>query len=132
MFFTCKHIYFSKISYISSMNWKEFLKPDWRKIVLTVIILFLVTFLPVLLGFCTHVDFQCIKLSKCVTCVLAIQPFFVFLPYTGISYTPIGLTNIYYISSSYWILNYWVLDIITWYLLSCFIVWIYDKFRKKK
>jgi len=102
------------------MDWKEFLKPDWRKIVLTVIIFLLITFLPLLLGFCAPIS----TLVGGKQCLLVIQPLFMFLPSGSISYKPIA-TGLYFVPSLYWIL-----DIIFYYLLSCLIVWIYDKLKK--
>jgi len=100
------------------MNLKQFLKPDWRKIVIFVIIFILLFFIPLF-------------------------PKFSILP------TPVGVEGGTYIdwkslyselSVGYGTLadriNYIKIPIIincfVSYLLSCFIVWIYDKVRKKK
>jgi hypothetical protein len=42
------------------------------------------------------------------------------------------MSNTSQIISSAFSITGWVLGIIYWYLLSCLIVWIYDKFRKRK
>jgi hypothetical protein len=103
------------------MKWEKFFKPDWRKILIFVILFLLITFLPILLGFCATIP----TVVGDKQCLLVIQPFFVFLPSETISYKPI-VTGLYFVPSLYWIL-----DIIFWYLLSCLIVWIYDKVKKK-
>jgi hypothetical protein len=86
------------------MNWKEFLKPDWRKIVLTVILMFIP--LPM------YVDTFCSCYSPPCQCPKKIM-FYPLLLSLGI-----GLLTL-------------PIDLVISYLLSCLIVWIYDK-RKKK
>lgn len=90
------------------MNLKKFLKPDWRKIVI-----FLILFMSS--SFIIYFDTK-----------------FYFIGF------PLAF---YYKHPSYgrspsWIegfsLNYLLLDLILWYLLSCLIVWIYDKVKKKR
>jgi len=98
------------------MNWKEFLKPDWRKIVVFVILFILSSFISAYfntiysaIGFCS-----------------SIKAGFPLAFNTEISGIECGGD-----SSNFDIFSF-ILDIIFWYLLSCLIVWIYDKFRKKK
>ena len=83
---------------------KQFLKPDWRKIAVFVILFIIPFFIePLWTGFpLGFIPILCIELGSCV------------LDYSIINY-PFLMT-----------------DLIIWYLLSCLIVWIYDKFRKKK
>ena len=96
------------------MNIKQFLKPDWRKIVifvipitLTVISIFfnfkgsdVLLYFPILL---------CVIIPKCIT---------------GGGELP-QVNNVLYLLS--FIITYFI-----WYLLSCFIVCIYDKFNSVK
>jgi len=89
------------------MKWKEFLKPDWRKIVLTVItmIIFFPGYPPYYKGGGFPLNYlssgSCYAGSNIVSC--------------AIKETPINL----------------ILDIIIWYFLSCLIIWIYNKVKKK-
>jgi hypothetical protein len=93
------------------MTLKQFLKPDWRKIVIFVIILALVVIIIPLMN------------SG-------------FGRYTVI----VGFPLIFY-EETFWpsemektnflVLNF-IIDIIVLYIFSCLIIWIYDKSRKKK
>ena len=89
-----------------------------------VVIFLLITFLPILLGFCAPLPTPMSTTGK-TECLLVVQPLFIFLPSETISYNPIA-EGLYFIPSLYWIL-----DIIFYYLFSCLIVWIYDKVKKK-
>ncbi len=98
------------------MKWKQFLKPDWRKIVIFVVlsVIFLYLF------------------NNAVT--------------IGELYYPVkGFPVPYYYSRSggmlssgvlvdyipsFNLLNF-ILNITFWYLISCLIVWVYDKVKKK-
>jgi preprotein translocase subunit SecE len=94
------------------MNWKEFLKPDWRKIVLTIILFTIVT------GLKWYLFDTCLG---CYNTYFGVPLAF----YEKIVWPRENeMTN-------FLIFNL-IVDIIFWYLLSCLIVWIYDKFRKKK
>jgi hypothetical protein len=89
------------------MNIKQFLKPDWRKILITVVIMivFFPGHPPYYKGggfpLCYLCSGNCYGGSNIASC--------------GITEKPINL----------------ILDIIIWYLISCLIIWIYDKFKKK-
>jgi membrane protein implicated in regulation of membrane protease activity len=86
------------------MNWKQFLKPDWRKMVLFVILLILSLLY----------EWPCTRSSVCRGLIFSYATKF-------------------FLSDNYDILwVQFVLNIVIWYLLSCLIVWIYDKFRKRK
>jgi hypothetical protein len=92
------------------MNWKEFLKPSWRKIVLTVVLL--------ILGL--------IYVGWVESCI----PY----PCFGGPYSDRGFPLIWLRSSSFSASINWInffLDIVFWYLLSCLIIWIYDKFKRR-
>jgi len=74
------------------MNWKEFLKPDWKKILIAIIL-------------------------------FAIDRF-IYQYMTGV------VLNSNPLSTSEVILNH-IFAFIVFYLISCLIVWIYNKVRKK-
>ena len=94
------------------MNWKGFLKPDKRKIVVLIIILLFIS-LDILFGHITGI----------IGDILLKIPFFtLFCPSFGISSIFCLIQNIIAI----------IIIPIYWYLLSCLIVWIYDKIRKGK
>ena len=86
------------------MTLKQFLKPDWRKIVIFVVLfIFSSFFLPV--------------------------PSAISQNYMGL---PFSYLKGYYGEYSEFDVVSLLLDLIFYYLLSCLIVWIYDKFRKGK
>ena len=94
------------------MTFKQFLKPDWRKIVI-----FGVLFL--LFSLMSYV------ISGSFTDVLP------FIGFPSIFYRFGGMTMVgYYRSSEFYLFNL-LFDIIFWYLLPCLIIWIYDKVKKK-
>jgi len=110
------------------VKWKQFLKPDWRKTVVFIVLFFISSVLS-------------LKEIKGLPCILADMPFAcpevfsVFFPFPvwisidrNFSAIPNILYNLRNSSTNWFNL---IADIIIWYLLSCLIVWIYDK-RKKK
>jgi len=107
------------------MDWKKFLKPTPEKIVLAIVIL-ISSFLFLQLN--THYllvapasEFQ-IQFER-------FKEFFspIFLPLGIISFI---LLSVLYLSAGLGYFAY-VTELIYLYLISCFIFWIYDKFRKK-
>jgi len=114
MFLICKHIYFSKDFYKFSMNWKQFLKPDLRKIVIFVVLLVLSE-----IGFYKYWtvggSYDIILLSFII----------IFVKRSSFS---CGLDDNCW-NNSFYVAE--VLNIVFWYLLSCLVVWIYDKYFKK-
>lgn len=91
------------------MNLKQFIKPDWRKIVMLLILFILSSFISAYFGTKTLIGFgTSSKIGFPLIFYIQITP--------GIEYKA---------SSNFNILNF-ILDIIAWYLLSCLIVWIYD------
>ena len=82
------------------MNWKEFLKPDWRKV-----IIFIIGEIFILSIYYSYANYVMIAISTPIqeTFITWIVPFLIFV-------LPVSLI---------------------WYLLSCLIIWIYDK-RKRK
>ena len=90
------------------MNWKEFLKPDWKKIVGVVILSALIP-IPVSSCFCAGWDCICVIGQSLINILIT---------------SPHQLLYGYYFP-------FIIILILFYYLLSCLIVWIYDKVRKK-
>ena len=99
------------------MTLKQFLKPDWRKIVVLII-------LTIISSTVTYNELNCMTFGGGCTKSHGFPFAFYSIHYSVAS--PDAQPSYY--------LNYVSIipNIIIWYLLSCFIVWIYDKFRKKK
>jgi hypothetical protein len=120
------------------MNWKEFLKPNWRKIVIfviigiiSVLILAYYTFMNTCAGGCVSPNCGQLHCRIRITTLILIPSF----PLLTTNFTNVG--DDVNVELSFWSLGpNWqvvlVTSIIYWYLLSCLIVWIYDKFRKPK
>jgi len=122
------------------MNWKQFLKPDWRKIMVFVIFLIL-----------TSLTFFCSFTAKISSLITDLSPWdLTCMSYTtlffgsklepsvlGLLGNVIGslliIINIvpFYLVAFNNLLGTFVW-ILYWYLFSCLIIWIYDKFRKRK
>lgn len=99
---------------------KQFLKPDWRKIIIFIIVS-VVLFLPLLIwqkwkSELTSIGFP-IPFYSC-----HITGFYGFQPFVG---TVARGPYCFFSGSAL------IIDLIIWYFLSCFIIWIYDKLRKK-
>ena len=93
------------------MNWKKFLKPDWRKIVIFVILMIIPIPIP-LYASCKCFPAPC----NCPT-ELMFYPIIIMILLGAISISSLLLL---------------LVDMIVSYLLSCLIVWIYDKIKVKK
>jgi hypothetical protein len=111
---------------------KQFLKPDWRKIVIFVIILIIGFLIPILPAYCDISPFagMCAPGTTCNFKSIGLMKISdLFKDYGARNYCGIITydNNVFYQS-----IVFIVIDMIFYYLLSCFIVWIYDKFRKKK
>jgi len=94
------------------MNWKEFLKPDWRKIIIFLVVLSIFSFTTIVFLFMNEplTFFDCFP-KQCSSGVYdELHNIYVWRPFLS-EYLPISLVIIY--------------------LLSCFIIWIYDKVKKK-
>jgi len=87
------------------MNWKEFLKPDLKKVITFIII-----------------------------AVLGISYIFLFRVLAGLSILDLPSVLIFGVL----IENYYefgraiLVNVLYWYVLSCLIIWIYNKVKKKK
>ena len=120
------------------MNVKQFIKPDWRKVVLFVVLsILIILFMPISKGY-LFVD--CIPAFPCP----GGGPIFTSLITEITNQVTIGL-SIFYENPHYsveknlkdfasrhlfGIIIELIFAIIFSYILSCFIVWIYDKIRK--
>jgi hypothetical protein len=99
------------------MNWKRFLKPDWRKIILTVILIslsFLYIYEPVIMD--AYEAYRGL-------------PMFYWKYFTGTGLIVPGM-NLPEPVTEFLYLNL-IIDLIFWYFLSCLIIWIYNKVKKK-
>ena len=117
------------------MSWKEFLKPTSKKITWTVCIGVVTIFILLLphgisSGFDTT-DFVSILLSPPLGILFNYNVFYALLngvvPKDSWNYTLLNGN----IPNDLFLLGL-CLSIFYWYLLSCLIVWIYDKFRNSK
>ena len=101
------------------MDWKEFLKPDLRKILVFVILSLILYFIPIDASYESW-DVQGLPIPA-------------YICYKGEELTPFV---------SFWLINmpmppcgfiyqFLIIDLIFWYLLSCLIVWVYNKVKKK-
>jgi len=99
------------------MTLKKFLKPDWRKIVLTVILFSLIF---VVGSICNFLQEICsLQIIQYIKAFLLLPHIFIFFLLGNMNWFLLAV--LFFISS-----------IIYYYLLSSIIVWLYDKFRKPK
>ena len=106
------------------MNWKEFLKPDLEKIIIH-LILFIFLFLSFLSSLCMQLSVRCDPIFYTlvfplgyvgVIVSLTLLPFFIIMDFLNIPFPELVSLIVLAIES---------------YILSCLIIWIYDKARKK-
>jgi hypothetical protein len=114
------------------MTPKQFLKPNWRKIVVFIIIITIGFLIPLIPAYCDVSPFAGICAPE-MTCN---YNWFQLIRFSDLfeSYgarQPCGIVN-YDSNISYLSFSIIVVDIIFWYIMSCFIVCIYDKVKKKK
>lgn len=95
------------------MNWKGFLKPDWRKISMLFILEFFLTFIALLFGF---------KLPIWAVYLIAPNVLYLETTVTSLFTSPVELSLHGTVSN--------VIVLFYRYILSCLIIWIYDKVRK--
>jgi hypothetical protein len=88
------------------MNWKKFLMPDWIKVVLTVILFLISTRYTYTLGFDAPTSYG--------------FP----IPVYATGGFPMATVDFLYLGI--------IIDLIFYYLISCLIVWVYDKYKKKR
>jgi len=112
------------------MSIKEFFKPDWRKIVIFIFLAFILGNLLFLIS--TH--FFTAPHSDCRGCQTP-----EFLRILIQIFEPLGLSIFNYIDldiqagflRTFIISVIGLLDIIFWYFISCFIFWLFSRFKKK-
>ncbi len=125
------------------MNWKEFLKPDWRKIVIFIILIFFLTFMiydavgfavcsPILSE--TSLPLSIIKYPPWFRTLTWLNLFVNCLnnsygKFTGLVFNQDILS--YLLFGPLYIAGY-PGSLVYWYLLSCLYVWVYDKLMKRK
>jgi len=100
------------------MTLKQFFKPDWRKIVIFVILSALFLYL----------YFYCVVIWCESSLIWALA-----YPITLIYPLILALEEINLFL--FMVVNYFItvfISFLYWYVLSCLIVWIYDKLKKKK
>jgi len=106
------------------MNWKEFLKPTRWKIVLAIFIFLLNSVLLILINiYLVSTILENFRISNLVRYPSLIL---IFLLNPSIVY--FGFVSRSFVESVSGI----VINIFYWYILSCLIIWIYDKLKKKK
>lgn len=123
------------------MNWKQVIKPDWKKLVIFLSLIFLVIIIGQLFIFIKENIF-----------ILSFGPLdhsdYIWLPLSSGEFEPFNCGaftgrpcpavntggHMGAIVFEEFKVNYTFigLNLIFWYLISCLIVWIYDKFRKPK
>jgi hypothetical protein len=101
------------------MNIKQFLKPNWRKILLS-LILFLSIFYAI--------DFIFSNSFGVLSFIVLL--FFISIFY--VSKNPSNHENYVSPESLIDLISFIIISLIISYLLSCLIVWVYDKVKKKK
>jgi hypothetical protein len=97
------------------MNWKEFLKPSTGKIIIFVLFFVLMMFLPI----CGYFGSCALPPSPCPSSLSIFQVLMMNNPW----YWEIMMSCSLYLVFTL---------MIAFYLLSCLIICIYDKFKKKK
>jgi hypothetical protein len=135
------------------MSLKEFLKPDWRKIVIFLILFILSTtshigynyvessplpsILTVVGGKESTCPPDCINFYKINRIIWPFYPFYSMQKFSSspestvfVEYELLMNPNSYGPDLNGYILL--ILNSIYWYLISCLIVWVYDKVKKKK
>jgi len=97
------------------MNVKQFLKPDWRKV-------FIIAIIFIVLIYLSFTPF--LGSSPIFTQTLGVIIFlFLAFPIVFLNFLKLGI---------FAFLFGFILSILFWYLITCLIFWIYDKFRKVK
>jgi hypothetical protein len=104
------------------MSWKEFLKLSKEKKITLLAIIFIFFILTLFLGLFLEYYSSMIFLYLLYFYAIFPGPFFILLMMSDL---PVPLDIIAFIMGI-------ILVIFYWYFLSCFIVWIYDKFKKVK
>jgi uncharacterized membrane protein AbrB (regulator of aidB expression) len=103
------------------MNLKEFLKPDWGKILITILITLMFSILVInVFG----INYDNVKIPTLVDFIGFI--IFIVILAWPLSLLPSTMNN----QALYWPLGMFLL-ILYWYFISCLIIWIYKRVKKK-
>lgn len=96
------------------MNWKEFMKPDRKKVVVFILSFVVLLFLPIChyVGSCALPPATCPGLLSLLDVVKMNDPFYVGIINSCSLYLIFGIMIIFY-------------------FISCLIIWIYNKTKKK-
>lgn len=105
------------------MNLKEFLKPDWRKIVITLVFFFCYSYLFFSSLYFTPPLETYREPSELENILFKLLGFPTFV-------ASIFVKGGFGIDQTYMILSFFV-TIFYWYLLSCLVVWVCNKVKKK-
>ena len=100
------------------MNWKKFLEPDFKKL----IVFFIIEFITIV-----------VSVIPAIPLLLeALIPFnFIISSFTNLTnVNPTDFSSIKYVSIILGLIRF--LELVWHYVISCFIIWIYSKIRKKK
>jgi len=103
------------------MNWKEFLKPEWKKFLIFGIIIFMIL---IFIGIPVSMETQCMAIGYPTGCpvYISVVPLNQFLECKKLEELKCGQFIAY---------EYFILELVIIYLLSCLIVWVNDKMKKK-
>jgi len=104
------------------MNWKEFLKPEWKKVILVIFLFVSSTGLTRFLGDVHNVYRDNVVLN--ILDYIFMAPFILFTPLDSLIPTVEILAIIGWLE--------FIALIFYWYILSCLIIWIYNEVKKKK
>jgi hypothetical protein len=122
---------------------KQFLKLDWRKIVIFVILSAFIYLTYFAIGkldlyqpentyLAIIFDIIFLLPNFILTSILFLITLFYANTMTPTEFGLFKISNTYKIISSAFSITGWILVIIYWYILSCLIVWVYEKVKKKK
>jgi uncharacterized membrane protein AbrB (regulator of aidB expression) len=104
------------------MKWKELLKPDWGKILITILITLMFSILVInVFG----INYDNLKIPTLVD-------FVGFIIFIVILAWPLSLLPSTMNTQTLFLPLGMFLLILYWYFLSCMIIWIYNKVKKKK
>ena len=100
------------------MTLKQFLKPDWRKIVVFLIIIFIIL---MFVGIPIYGETQCMIGAYPTECPVYISV---------VSINDFLECKEFGKCGQFFAYEYFILELVISYLLSCLIIWFYERFRK--
>jgi hypothetical protein len=118
------------------MTFKQFLKPDWRKLMTLILLLFIIiplfNFLLFLLSGRFSYGFGGFPPIYLYECHWDVDMYVCFQSFGALDDSGFWLTDSFRNSTTIPILTNIIFNLIIWYFASCLIIWIYDKLKKKK